>query len=289
MLVAVLLAAAVAAGGLAAAPPDTPRGWRGHPRDRNAARRLGAAARGERRRSARPPARRAGPRAGGSACWDPSPSTCPGLGPLPQRDRRPRDAPPCLPSSMAHTDTSAERARGQRQRVRRRGVAGAGPSPARPHQSPPAMSGSWPRAPRSGSTRFAGPSWRAALARRVRARAGGRRLTGRSRSTRSGATDPSGCARRPPPRGSVEGALLAAAGGRGAGQLGPRRVERQLGPPRVRAARSARREAGCGCRRRALPPHPVRPGIAARPDVAPPRTAAGCRGAAAFGLAGPRL
>ena len=87
-----------------------------------------------------------------------------------------------------------------------------------------------------------------ALARRARPAAARGACAGRCRSTRSAATARSGCARpRAASRRGVEGALLRAGrAARRAGQLGARRGDRQLRPPRVRAARAARAKLGVG-------------------------------------------
>ena len=57
------------------------------------------------------------------------------------------------------------------------------------------------------------------------------------------------------------------------GQLGARREHWQLRPPRVPAARPARRQARRWRGRRALPPHGVRPPLTPRPQVARARPA----------------
>ena len=109
-----------------------------------------------------------------------------------------------------------------------------------------------------------------ALARRVRAGPYRRRLrwalsldevAGRRAPARPGASDcvrlsAASAPRRGPGRGR---ACCAPRARRRARQLGARREHRQLRPPRVRAARPARGQAGRGRRRRALPPHAVRP------------------------------
>ena len=75
---------------------------------------------------------------------------------LAQRDRRRCDGPrDCLRVVMAHTDSMPGGSRGGGQRVGPRAAGGAGAAPA----ARAATCGSWPRAPRSGSTRAPPTTW----------------------------------------------------------------------------------------------------------------------------------
>ena len=202
--------------------------------------------------------------------------------------------PSCLRIVMAHARHDAGRARRQRQRLRRRRRDRAG-RPARARIEPACdvwlvATGAEERI-YTGSPDHLGAL---ALARRVRARGGRRRLdwalsldeVGRDRPfwLRSPAAAPRAAASRArcwPPRGA-----------RGVPVSWVRdESDGQLRPPRVRAARPAGARSSAWGGRRALPPQPLRPRRPARPRLAAPGAPAGRGGARARtsrASAGPR-
>ena len=215
---------------------------------------LGPAPGGERARgagAAAGPARRSATPACAWACRS---SACPGKG----RSRNvigvydtPRS---CLRIVMAHTDSLPPAPGRERQRVRPR--RGGGRSPAGCRLIKPGCD-VWLVATGAEERGYTGSPdhlGALALARRARAHHARKRLRWALSLDEVGRDYPFWL-RSPAsaPRADVEGALLDAAGRAGhAGELGARRGERQLRPPRVPAARPARREARRG--RRAASP-----------------------------------
>ena len=225
-----------------------------------AARLLGPATGGERRRGAGAPARRAQIRAGRPASRSAGARGA-GTRLVAQRDRRVRHHR-VLP---AHRDGprrhDAERARRERQRLRASRWWPSSPV-ASSGSGPPATSGSWPPAPRSGSTRARRTTSVRSRSPAGCARGGRARSTGRSRSTRSAATGRSGCARlHPASAPAVEGPLLAPPGARGCPSAGS--------PTRGRATPTTASSSCSACRQRSSASGP-----AASPAATAPATGA---------------